>query len=225
MKNAPRNLSQKAHRQLIGILGLCLPLVVYVLAGVRPLPELKQWAFLGSVSAYYYTGSVSVFVGVIFALSLFLFTYPGYENVIADRVVGIIGGFAALGVVAFPTGPPVEPLLIPWWRSWMAAVHYISASSLFVCFAVFSLWLFQKSEFSVRDRPPEKRRRNYLYLACGVVIIMSLLWALCAGIEGQPIFLPEAFAIVAFALSWLVKGEADQTAMRAVSRILPRRRA
>jgi len=58
------------------------------LAGIRPVNNLPQWDLLNSISAYYYTGAVAVFVGVLFALSLFLFTYPGYERVFADRVVG-----------------------------------------------------------------------------------------------------------------------------------------
>ena len=87
MSDTPGFLSQKAHRQLIGILGFCLPFFVYLLAGFRFTPPLPPWTRLDSVSAYYYTGAVAVFVGVIFALSLFLFTYPGYKEVIADRVL------------------------------------------------------------------------------------------------------------------------------------------
>jgi hypothetical protein len=41
---------------------------------------------------------------VLFALSLFLFTYPGYQWV--DRFVGCVGGVAALFVALFPTTAP-----------------------------------------------------------------------------------------------------------------------
>ena len=224
MKNAPRSLSQKAHRQLIGFLGLCLPLVVYVLAGLRPTPSLPQWIRLESVSAYYYTGAVAAFVGVIFALSLFLFTYPGYENVVADRVAGTFGGFAALGVVLFPTAAPTELLRLQWWNSWMGAFHYTAAVSLFVSFILFSLWLFPKSDVPVHKQPREKRVRNVVYISCGVVMIISMLWAGLAGFLNKPIFIPEAFAIEAFAVSWLVKGEAEHTLVRVAHRLFPNQR-
>jgi hypothetical protein len=111
-RDVPHVLSQQAHRQVIGVLGLVLPLLLYVLAGLRPTAGLKPWQPLDALSAYYYTGAVGAFVGVLFALSLFLLTYQGYEGVQADRIVGRIGGAAALVVVLFPTKVPegVDPL-------------------------------------------------------------------------------------------------------------------
>ena len=99
-----RDLSQRAHRRLIGILGLLLPGLLYLLAGLLPTRGLPPWRFLTSMSAYYYTGSVGVFVGVLFALSLFLFTYQGYEGDKADRVLGRLGGAAALRSRFVPNG-------------------------------------------------------------------------------------------------------------------------
>src|ERR1700757_4451397 len=97
------NLSQQAHRQLIGYLGLLLPFLLYGVAGLRHTAGLVPWRLLSSISAYYYTGAVAVFVGVLFALALFLLTYRGYKGVIADRVLGLIGGTAAIFVALFPT--------------------------------------------------------------------------------------------------------------------------
>jgi hypothetical protein len=85
---APDDLSQRAHRRVIGVLGLVLPALLYLLAGMRPTDGLPRWDSLNSISAYYYTGAVGVFVGVLFALSLFLFTYRGYKGVKVDRIVG-----------------------------------------------------------------------------------------------------------------------------------------
>jgi hypothetical protein len=53
-------------------------------------------------------------------------------------------------------------------------------------------------------------------MACGVVMIFSVLWAGSALFTHAPIFLPEALAIVAFAVSWLVKGEAYGPFVRTV---------
>src|SRR5215831_5852764 len=100
----PRGLDARVHRQLIGYLGLLLPLLLYFVSGARPLSPLPRWHLLPSVSAYYYTGAVGIFVGILFALALFLFAYRGYEGESADRIVGSIGGLAA--PAAIPRSAP-----------------------------------------------------------------------------------------------------------------------
>ena len=212
-----QDLSQQAHRQLIGLLGLFLPVLLYLLAGLRPTDGLLPWRLLTSVSAYYYTGAVGIFTGVLFALSLFLFTYPGYKGIIADRLVGCLGGAAALGVALCPTAAPAALAEPSWWSPTLRVVHYVSAVLLFTAFILFSVWLFRKSNIpNRRDRPPAKRRRDDACLACGIVMIGSVLWAASALVTDAPIFWPESLAIGAFAISWLVKGEAHQLVLSAV---------
>jgi hypothetical protein len=207
-RHDPDLLSLQAHRRIIGTLGLLLPALVYLLAGVRPTPGLQPWKLLTSVSAYYYTGAVGVFVGVLFALSLFLFTYKGYKEVWADRIVGKVGGLAAIVVALFPTGAPTDRLALPWWSEATGVVHYIAAIVLFGAFISFSLWLFRRSEKDdPRDQPPEKRVRNAVFFVCGLVMVLAVGWAAFAKKQGGAIFLPESIAIGAFAFSWLVKGE------------------
>lgn len=216
LSHPPRVLSQRAHRLLIGYLGLCLPVLLYVVSGLRPTAGLAGWRLLSSVSAYYYTGAVGIFVGVLFALSLFLLTYQGYQGVLVDRVIGRIGGCAALGVALFPTSAPAGVTEPSWWTHLSQTVHYISAVVLFVSFILFAIWLFRKSSTPRwRDRPVEKRWRDTVCLVCGVAMTLSLLWAATSIITSAPIFWPETVAIVAFAISWLAKGEADHTVRRA----------
>src|SRR2546427_688061 len=119
---AAENLSQQAHRRLIGVLGFCLPILLYIFAGLLPTAGLPSWRVLSSVSAYYYTGGVAVFIGVLFALALFLLTYRGYKGVIADRVLGFVGGSAALLVALFPTTAPRGLVGPSWWGRWMAVL-------------------------------------------------------------------------------------------------------
>ncbi|MGH7490303.1 MAG: hypothetical protein ACREMY_32550, partial [bacterium] len=219
-RDVPRDLSQDQHRRLIGALGFLLPELIYFLAGLRPTDGLPPWQRLNSVSAYYYTGAVGVFVGVLFALSLFLLTYPGYEGVKADRLVGKLSGLAALGVALFPTTAPQGLSEPTWWTPTMRTIHYASAVTLFLGFIAFSIWLFRKSSIPKRsDRPPEKRRRDDICLACGVVMIASVLWAFSSMKTNAPIFWPEAIAIMAFAISWLVKGEAHKPVVEAIRRL------
>jgi len=213
----PRELSQQGHRRLIGVLGLLLPALLYLLAGLRPTAGLEPWSLLDSVSAYYYTGAVGVFTGILFALALFLLTYPGYRGVLADRLLGWLGGSAALGVALFPTAAPGTLPEPTWWAPWVRTVHYLAAVLLFVSFILFAIWLFRKSDIPLRrDRPPDKRWRDDICLGCGLVMIGAVLWAASSIITGRPIFVPEAIAIVAFAVSWLIKGEAYQPIVRAV---------
>jgi hypothetical protein len=216
----PKDLSHLSHRRLIGVLGLILPVLLYVVAGVLPTAGLSGWVPLASVSAYYYTAAVGVFVGVLFALALFLFTYPGYEGVRADRLVGSLGGAAALGVALFPTAAPGGLSEPSWWISTFRVAHYVSAVLLFSAFILFSLWLFRKSNIpDRRNRPVEKRRRDDVCLACGITMIVCVLWAASSFFTQASIFWPEAIAIVAFAISWLAKGEVHRPVLAAIRRL------
>jgi len=215
-KPRPNHLSNQAHRQLIGYLGVLLPVILLALAGMRPTPGLPQWSPLQSVSAYYYTGAVAAFVGILVSLALFLFTYGGYEGYLADRVVAKIGGVCALGVAFFPTAAPQglpEPV---WWREATRTIHYLSATCLFLVFIVFSVWLFRKGRRKGTHLSQGKRQRNRVYLSCGVVMVVSVLWAGSSYFTGAPIFWPETLALWAFAVSWLVKGYAHRPVVETV---------
>ncbi len=217
MSPTAESLSQQAHRRLIGILGLLLPLLLFIFAGLRRTVGLPGWTPLNSISAYYYTGAVAIFVGVLFALALFLLTYPGYKGVIADRLLGLVGGTAAILVTLFPTSAPDGLCAPTWWSPYMRTVHYVSAVVLFVAFILFAIWLFRKSNIPRRgDRPLEKRRRDDICLACGIVMIASVLWAASSMLTHGPLFLPESIAIIAFAASWLTKGEMHKPVMQMV---------
>ncbi len=196
-----------AHRQLIGYIGLILPIVLILLALARD--GAARWQSLDSISAYYYTGALAAFVGMLVALALFLFSYQGYENKFhwADRTASIIAAIAALGVAFFPTAAPEDVAPLSWWTPVTGIIHYVSAVTLFAMFAVFALWLFRLTA-SGEPIPPDKRRRNKVYLLCGIVIVVSVIWALIAGLNGRSIFWPESIALVAFSVSWLVKGYA-----------------
>jgi len=221
VQRTPDDLSLQTHRRIIGTLGLILPAFVYLMAGGRPTPGVPRWELLGSVSAYYYTGAVGVFVGVLFALSLFLFSYRGYKGVRADRIVGTIGGASALFVALFPTKAPAGLPALPWWTEPSRVIHYVAAVTLFISFILFSVWLFRRSDTpNRRDRPRDKRFRDDVCLLCGLVMIACVLWAGSSLFTDAPIFVPEALAIIAFAVSWLVKGEAHAPMLRATRRLV-----
>ncbi|MGH7436542.1 MAG: hypothetical protein ACRENE_12785 [Polyangiaceae bacterium] len=215
-------LSLDESRRLIGYLGLILPYGLYVLAGLRPTTGLKDLRVLQSVSAYYYTGAVALFTGVLVALSLFLWSYKGYKDVSADRIVGKIAGAAAACVALFPSTflPALEP---SWWRPWMGKAHYAAAVVLFLSFIVFALWLFRMTAQVDRSaRPRDKKVRDTICLVCGITMIGAMIWAVLAAQADGSIFWAEALAIQAFAVSWLAKGEAHKPYVRAARRMFGR---
>jgi succinate dehydrogenase/fumarate reductase cytochrome b subunit len=206
----PDDLSDNAHRQLIGYIGLVLPFVLILMALTRD--GIGQWRRLESISAYYYTGAVAAFVGMLVALALFLFTYRGYANKYnrADRLAAKTAAIAALVVALFPTKAPEGVSALSWWTRSTGVLHHVAAIVLFTMFAIFALWLFR---LTGDDGGPaaDKRQRNHVYLLCGIVIAVCMGWAAFNGLNGWPIFWPESIALIAFAMSWLVKGYALRT--------------
>jgi len=226
------DLSTHAHRQLIGWLGFLLPVLLWLMAGWRPTEGIERWEPLGSVSAYYYTGAVTAFVGVLVALAVFLFTYQGYNNEDRkrDRGFAIVAGVAAIGVAMFPTRAPEGVLAPSWWTPVTDAIHYVSAVALFASFIVFSLYLFRKSNVGKYElMPADKVKRNRVYVFCGAGMIGCMLWAGGAALADAPIFWPETLALEFFAVSWLAKGRAvwtlDQAGKRTRDYVRRRRRA
>lgn len=211
----PDDASDHRHRQLIGYIGLVLPIVLIAIALWRD--GLEQWRNLESVSAYYYTGANAAFVGMLVALALFLFTYEGYKNEHQwlDRWCAVLSALAALGVAFFPTAAPAGYAALNWWEPWVGVVHHVSAIILFLAFAVFSFWLFTEKAKEDKDsakakseKDRGKEARNAIYYFCGVMIVICIAWAAYQGMKGASIFWPESVALIFFAISWLVKGRA-----------------
>jgi hypothetical protein len=210
----PVDLSHTYHRQLIGYLGLLLPVLLLLLAAIRPTEGVpSNPSAIGSISAYYYTGGVAVFVGVLFALSLFLLSYRGYSDSVADRVLGFLGCLCAICVALFPTFPPEGAVPPSWWSEVAGTIHYVAAVSLFLIFILFALWLFRKSQDPTRNR---------VYLVCGFVMIAAIAWAGVNGATGHSIFWQEVIALWAFAISWLTKGQAHHSLANVARRVAGR---
>lgn len=226
---SPDDLSNRVERIIIGVVGLALPLLLYVIAAWRPQSSATRWQLLPSISAYYYSGATAVFVGLLATLAVFLFAYQGYANpwhrldVIAARVAATASVFVAF----FPTGVPEDYAMPPWWRPWMEHVHAIGAAVLFSSFAFFALFLFRRTDPAApsrQARSPDKQWRDKVYLVCGVAILIAIAWTAILGLlnklgvggrSDRPIFWPECLALVSFAISWLVKGHIDEIVRRA----------
>lgn len=224
----PLDLSTHGFRQLLGGLGIALPPLCWLWASLLPprgtteglLARLWPLRSLDSVSAYYHTSAVWAFVGILVAMSLFLFTYRGYNDrrQRLDYWVSNFAGAMALLVAIFPTTSPDEVPDPVWWSPAMEAVHSGAALLLFVSFVVFCWFLFptkdkRVSESTRRDRGYasltfRQRVRKYpVYYGCGLGIVVCLVYAGAQIRNGGPIFMPEWWALWFFGISWLRKGQ------------------
>jgi hypothetical protein len=212
------DLTGRAHRQLIGSVGLLLPIVIYLIAAVAPNDADAPWQLRWSISAYYYTSAVVAFIGLLVALSLYLFAYEGYRNEWhrTDKRCARIAAVAALGVAVFPTSAP-PGMALPWWMEWMELVHYVSAVALFSAFAVFCFMIFTLP--NPKGDNPDRILQNRIYRGCGAIIVGSMIAAFIFGtFFNVPIFWFESVMLLAFATSWLVKGKIHKTALEVMNK-------
>jgi MFS family permease len=204
------DVSGHLHRKFIGAAGALLPMLIIVFAARRPTDGLTPGEILGSVSAYYYSGAVVMFVGTLIALAVFMFTYKGYKNewYNLDRRTALVAGVAAAIVAFYPATPPIPELEPSWWTPRHGKFHYVAAITLFSCFAFYCLVLFRKTAPGTATTK-DKDIRNKLYVFAGIGIIACMVWAGWNGWKKESIFIPEAIALELFAFSWLVKGRID----------------
>ncbi|MDA3898942.1 MAG: DUF998 domain-containing protein [Spirochaetes bacterium] len=207
-KNESYILSYLAIRRLIGVLGMSLPVVV-VTGGL-----FQQTDIMKSISAYYHTAMRDYFVGLVCAIAVFLVCYKGY--LLLDNIVAGCAGLFALCVAFFPVQGTLSKnvrvgiFCLPAGDS--EVVHVVCAALFFLTLACISLFLFTKDDGSPTSH---KIKRNLIYRLSGIMIITSVLFialfilffpdVLIAGCP--PVLFFEAFALMAFGISWLVKGE------------------
>jgi hypothetical protein len=192
-------------RKAIGCLAMALPIIL-ALGGML----LFQMGIQGSISDYYYTLMRGVFVGTMFSIGVFLFSYKGYEP--KDDRYGDFACVFAVGLALLPT-TPVDPSTV---EKIIGGFHLGFAGAFFLTLAYFSIKLFTKTD-ETRPATNQKLKRNVVYKFCGYTILVAL------GLIGLLTLLPdtindglehldlvfwlEALMIFAFGVSWFTKGE------------------
>lgn len=195
-------------RRLVGGLGVLLPVLMVV--GARWFgPDLE---IRSSISSYYDSVMRDFFVGILFAIGVFLYAYRGYEPKpvagrlqLSDNITGNLAAVFALGVALLPTDSPNVAV---------GGLHLVSASLLFLTLSYFSLKLFTKTK-AKGEETAEKLKRNRVYVACGVMMLVCIagilvysLWFETSSVANlKPVFWLETLALWAFGVSWFVKGE------------------
>jgi hypothetical protein len=157
-----------------------------------------------SVSAYYHTGMRDEYVGIICGIAFFLFSYNGYSR--QDSIASKSAGFFALCIALLPTSATADKTDI------ISIIHYVTAGIFFAILAYMSIFLFTKSSGNMT---PEKRKRNKVYIVCGIIMAVSVIGIPVSSIPAikrsigflKPTLIFETFALTSFGLSWLTKGE------------------
>jgi hypothetical protein len=199
--NEPLVIQYLGLRKAIGVIGIALP---FVLAVGKAL--LDGSGLLDSISDYYHSDMRNVFVGSLCAVGVFLFSYRGYD--LPDEVAGKIAAVSIVGVAMCRTTPPGQA------RDFLGVLHLCFAAVYFLTLAFFALVQFRKTDVP-GAMTPRKLWRNRVYAACGGIILACLglilivfrlpqtsPWLSC-----RPVFWLESAAVVAFGISWFVKGE------------------
>ncbi|MEC7762771.1 MAG: DUF998 domain-containing protein [Pseudomonadota bacterium] len=217
-------------RRALGWLGFFLPasLTIYGL--------LPGTYFAPSISEFYYTHMGNIFVGTMCAIGVFLVSYKGYartdDETFSDNVLTTGAGIFAIGVALFPVvvdSPDMVALadVNLGFEGHPNLFHFGSATGFFVLLALMSMVQFTKSD---RDENGKIiwTGDNLIFVVCGVVMIAALV-ALVPYVLSDRItealapykymFILETVGVVAFAVSWLVKGK-QLGAVRAVAQMV-----
>lgn len=188
-------------RQAIGFLAIGLPIVLAIDSKIYNNP------LENSISAYYYTNLGDVFVGMLCAISMFLFTYKGYEK--DDNIITNIAAITALGIALFPTDGRMSCVKLGGGVLSDMAIHYVHVSCAAIFFftlAIYSIFYFTKTD-NESEKTAEKKVRNVIYISCGVIILLCMVIMVYCVFTHASIFWEEAIALFAFGTSWIIKGE------------------
>jgi hypothetical protein len=209
--NAELVVSYLTLRKALGYLGLLMPIIVRV--GAYYFEKIPS---NDSISAYYYTGMRDVFVGTLAAIGVFLFCYRGPDT--QDNVLTNIAGLCGLGIGLFPTDPGYHPLILEKFPQLLTdacyknhgplGFHIYFVAAFFLIISYLAIFRFPKLSQPLMTE--QKKSRNKIYVACGVVMVTMLIIivGLKAWAKGTSIFWPETVAILAFGIAWLTKGQA-----------------
>ena len=190
-------LSYLAVRQCLGLLGLSLPLSLYLYA------RLFGGVMQPSISEFYYTAMGDWLVGTLFAIGVFLFAYKGYATRpprlwFSDREAGRAAGLFVIAVALFPISADKALALCRlgsetarcanfatdvttqsalWVTGFFGhpdALHLAAALGFLACLAYFCLVLFPMGGARSASGRPALSREHLTYYFCGAMILLGI---------------------------------------------------
>ena len=204
-------LSYLALRLIVGVIGVLLPWVLLI--GNWVLGDGTQ----PSMSGYYYTPMRNIFVGALCTLAAFLVAYKGYD--LTDTVITNVAGVATAATALFPTKPfngTRHQVVIGDFHLVFSVIAFVMLAVMALRFARreptppgLSFWRRAGYAFGFTEGADSVRPlwKTVLYRVCGFVILAaialiypgSLVW-------GYSLLALEMIMLIAFGLSWFVKG-------------------
>jgi hypothetical protein len=208
---------QDKLRRWIGILGILLPVVLWIGA----IAFGAEWKYhpLPSISHYYYSRMSAVFVIIVSMLAIFLIFYQYRDKEgnypIGDALLSSLAGFAALLLLLFPTNFIKDSGMIGDLEigDFGKAFHFSCAAVFLGCLAIMMIFLFTKTD-KTQPLSRAKKFKKYLYIILGSLMIAAMLVILIGGLFGKIpnydmlklTFWMETVAVMFFGIGWLVKG-------------------
>lgn len=209
---------QRRLASLVGYVAIGLPIIIGIGGHI--------WGMRPTLSHFYYERIIlgDFFVGCLVFIGTVMFAYRGWSQKVAD--LASIAGFSAYLVAIIPTmgwfiGEDNAYLFAPY----AAVVHSLAAVMVFLILAWFCFFVFTRIEphqIGGDGRPlPAKRMRNRWYNRAGWVILLSILTIFICNIwfaewteRNNIVFYVEAVMLIAFGISWLLKGRASGTLLQ-----------
>lgn len=186
--------SKDAARLTIGFIGLLFPFVLVI----------GNWLIFGqthieeSISCYYKTEMLPLFVGLLNIIAFFLIFYTGYDKI--DDFLANLAGITLLGVAYCkpPCGPEINLI---------NGIHLASALIFFLTISIYSFFIFTKSGANFTSR---KKIRNIIFRISGIIMFVCLLLIVYHKIvvktfDTPYVFWCETIGLVFFGFSWLTK--------------------
>ena len=209
---APLIMSYLLMRVLIGVIAVLLPFALI----------LANWIIghgvESSVSGYYYTPMLNIFVGSLCAIGVFLISYDGYD--LADRTITDVAGLCAICIACFPTTPAHQPTAR---QVLIGDLHLTFACTAFVLLSVMAfrfakrqptppgLTWWRRVEYAFGFTGPGDSQalawERVVYRVSGGMILtcVILIYPLSTA-AAHSLLVLETIMLVAFGLSWFVKG-------------------
>lgn len=190
------------QRFMLGIICGLLPICCFLFGLLGELAGINPPGWYNSISATYFCNSNMCMIGSLCLCAFFLFTYKGYD--LGDRAFTMISAISALLIVACPCDAiPSENLgLFAFPVKISSTIHDISASVLFVSFALMILTQFTKGN---------QKRKNTIYRICGWTMVVVMVLVVVGQFIPHPPYMTMIYEFIlleAFAVAWIVKSGA-----------------
>jgi len=191
-------INEHAAKLIIGMIAISLAIIEYILTG----------GSIDSISESYFKGDWprNIFVGFLFVIAAFMFTYNGKEPYqMAQILLSKVAALAALGVALFPCACNRDPGEISFDH-----IHGSSAAVLFIILAIFCRFFYLRAK-NKEHKYKEAKIRAAIYKYCGIAIVLSIgILALDYFSEGaisskihNLTFIFEYVALASFGFAWL----------------------